>query len=254
MQRPSDPFVFTKKTVFMQRISDAVSSGSTRYIQGVIPVKKAGFFASKIHSRYDCQISGVQALRKRRAGHATAKLYFWHPQKGDANLHWILLVTDGKFQEGIGGDEKWRDPKMDKQRVAVTNYNLVRIVTKFDSKPRWTWRYTRASYDGFRLNIVNAIRTKNDEQLRQFIHSLWRSPGFGGVREQIKKIRDLIQDEWKRTRGSKEGMPEIPKTHGYVRRLKDKGVTLRAIKIQLEKLVLFSQEHLEEMEGFYSDD
>ncbi|HQV21882.1 MAG TPA: hypothetical protein PLJ88_02185 [Agitococcus sp.] len=240
MDKPSNPFVFTKKTIFMQRISDAVASGSTRYIQGVIPVEKAGFFASKIYSRYDCQTSGVQALRKRKAGFATAKLYFWHPKRGDLNLHWILLVSDGKFAEGVGGDEKWRDPKVDKQRIAVTNYQLVRVVTEYDTKPRWTWRYTRASYDGFRLAIVNSIRVKNDEQLRQLIHSLWRSAGFAGVREQVKKIGELIREEWKRSRGSKEGMPELPKAHGYVRRLKDKGVTLRAIKIQLEKMAVFT--------------
>lgn len=251
MDQPSNPFVFTKKTIFMQRISDAVTSGSTRYIQGIIPVDKAGFFASKVYSRYDCQSAGYQVARKRKAGFATAKLYFWHPQKEDLNLHWILLASDGQFKEGVGDDEKWRDPKIDKQRVGVTNYQLVRMITEFDTKPRWSWRYTRASYDGFRLNIVNAIRTKNDEQLRQLIHSLWRSAGFGGVREQVKKLGGLIRDEWKRTRGSKDGMPEIPKAHGYVRRLKDKGVRLRAIKIQLEKIEIFSKEHLDDMSTFY---
>lgn len=239
MDKPSNPFVFTKKTIFMQRISDAVASGSTRYIQGVIPVEKAGFFAAKIYSRYECSVYGVQALRKRRAGFATAKLYFWHPKREEPNLHWILLVSDGKFKDGVGDDEKWRDPKADKQRIQVSNYQLVRIITEFDKKPRWSWRYTRASYDGFKLNIVSAIRAKNDEHLRQIIHSLWRSAGFGGVREQVKKLGVLIREEWKRTRGSKEGMPEIPKAHGYVRRLKDKGVTLRAIKIQLEKINVF---------------
>ena len=69
---------------------------------------------------------------------------------------------------------------------------------------------------------MNAIRTKNDEQLRQVIYNLYRSPSFGGVREQVKSAASLIKEEWKRTRGTKEGMPEIPKALGYVRRLADK--------------------------------
>ena len=46
MDRPSNPFVFTKKTVFMQRLLDAMVHGAVRYIQGTVPVLKAGAFAS----------------------------------------------------------------------------------------------------------------------------------------------------------------------------------------------------------------
>jgi hypothetical protein len=41
MDRPSNPFVFTKKTVFMQRLSDAMVHGAVRYIQGTIAVSKS---------------------------------------------------------------------------------------------------------------------------------------------------------------------------------------------------------------------
>ena len=253
MQRPSNPFVFTKKTVFMQRISDAVVNGAVRYIQGTIPVSKAGFFASKMKERYEYDLSYKEASRKRKLGYATAKLLFWHPEKGCETLNWILLVTNGKFKDGVGLDEDWLDPKYKGGRISVTNYRLTRIPSTFDTKPRWSWRYTRASYDGLRNDIVNAIRTKNDERLRQLIYSIYKSPSFGGVREQVKSLVSLIKEEWKRTRGSKEGMPEIPKVLGYVRRLEDKGVRLVAIKIQLEKIEIFSKEHLDDMAEFYDD-
>ncbi len=254
MQRPSNPFVFTKKTVFMQRISDAVVNGSVRYIQGTIPVSKAGFFAAKMKDRYDYDLSYKQASRMRKLGYATSRLHFWHPKKGCLELHWILLATKGKFKDGVGLDENWLDPTYKNGRISVTNYRLVRIPSEFDTKPRWSWRYTRASYDGLRNNIVNAIRTKNDERLRQIIYNMYRSPCFGGGREQIKSAVSLIKDEWKRTRGSKEGMPEMPKLIGYVRRLEDKGVMLNSIKIQLEKIEIFSQEHLDDMSSFYDED
>ena len=111
MQRPSNPFVFTKKTVFMQRISDAVVNGAARYIQGTIPVSKAGKKKKKMKERYEYDLSYKEASRKRKLGYATAKLLFWHPEKGCETLNWILLVTNGKFKDGVGLDEDWLDPK-----------------------------------------------------------------------------------------------------------------------------------------------
>lgn len=251
MDRPSNPFVITKKTVFMQRISDATSKGAVRYIQGTVPVLKAGFFAAKMKERYEYDLSYQQASRQRKLGYATVKLYFWHSARGNKDLHWILLATNGKFKNDVGQDEKWRDPTHKQERIAVTNYVLVRNPTTFDSKPRWTWKYSRASYDAFRHNIVDSIRSKDDEKLKQTVHTLFRSPSFSGVRDQVKRVVQLITDEWKRTRSPTEMSPEIPKTLGYVRRLEDKGVRLHAIKVQLEKIQIFSKDHLEDMEGFY---
>ena len=102
--------------------------------------------------------------------------------------------------------------------------------------------------------VCTIFRTKDDEKLRQTIYTLFRSPSFSGVREQVKSIVQLITDEWKRTRNPKESMPQIPKTLGYVRRLEDKGVKLHSIKVQLEKIEIFSKDHLEDMEGFYDED
>lgn len=237
-ERPSNPFVFTKKTVYMQRIGDAVAKGATRYIQGIVRIKTAGVLASKFDKSYFCGVTPLQAFQARKKGLATGKLYFWQEDAKKDDLHWILLVTDGEFQKGIGHDEKWLDPKLDKQRVAVTNYNLVRIVTKFDSRPRWSWRYTRASYDSLGVNIIELIRAKKDEKLKEIITQLWRSPGFSGIRVQVKYLQKLIITEWKRSRRENEVMPTIPAHLGYVRKLPDKGVRLRAIKIAKAKAAI----------------
>ncbi len=252
MQRPSNPFVFTKKTVFMQRISDAVSKDSVRYLQGTVAVSKAGAFASKMTQRYDCDLTPVQAFRKRKAGYATAKLYFWYPHKGSLDLHWILFMTEGELEDADASDEQWRDPTRKKERVTITNYVLVRILTTFDIKPRWSWRYTKASFDDLCDDIVNAIRGKHDEQLKQLIYNAYRSPSFSGIREQVKEAVKLIEAEWQRTRRSKETMPAIPKFKGYIRRLPDKGVRLAAIKAQLAKLE--SESAGDDMSRFYDDE
>lgn len=251
MERQLNPFVITKKTVYMQRISDAASRGSTKYISGTIPVEKAGFFAAKMNDRYELKLAAFEALRKRKLGYATAKLIFWHPEKGSKSLNWILLITNGKFKDDIAEKENWIDLTTKSGRIKVTNYVLFRNPSTNDSKPRWTWKYSRYSYDGIRNNIVCSIRDKNDKMLREIIYNLFRSPSFAGVREQVKEIVNLIKDEWKRTRGSDEKMPEIPKTLGYVRRLSDKGVRLTAIRDQLEKIEIFSLEKLGDMSEFY---
>jgi hypothetical protein len=71
--------------------------------------------------------------------------------------------------------------------------------------------------------IVRVIRSRHDSRLEQIIYSLHRSPGFAGIRTQVKKLWDIIRAEWKRTRSKAEVMPEIPKNIGYVRRLPDVG-------------------------------
>ena len=235
----------------MQRISDAVSKGSVRYLQGTIAVVKAGAFASKMTQRFACDLTPVQASRKRKAGYATAKLYFWYPHKGSLDLHWILFITEGELEDTGGSDEQWRDPTKKKERVTITNYVLVRILTTFDIKPRCSWRYTKASFDDLCDDIVNAIRSKHDEQLKQLIYNLYRSPSFSGIREQVKKAVKLIEAEWQRTRGSKENMPAIPKFKGYVRRLPDKGVRLASIKVQLAKIETLAKD--EDMSRLYDD-
>jgi hypothetical protein len=71
--------------------------------------------------------------------------------------------------------------------------------------------------------IVRVIRSRHDSRLEQIIYSLHRSPGFSGVRQQVKKLWSLTKKEWNRSRGKSEVMPEIPKNIGYVRRLPDVG-------------------------------
>ncbi len=63
----SDPFVFEGKTHYMQRIADLVRAGHSQYVMGAIPVKKAGFFASKMesahHTHYSCLVEACCARR-----------------------------------------------------------------------------------------------------------------------------------------------------------------------------------------------
>jgi hypothetical protein len=214
---PRNPFIITKKTVFMQRIADLVRTGHTLYVQGTIPLEKAGFLAAKFEQRFHVERNKLEASRARKRGEHSARLLFWLPDDSE-QVHWILLFCPGSV---IDTTEKWRNALSD--RIHLTGYELVRLTKAGAGHPVWTWRYTRTRYDELREAVVQAIRRKRDDELRQLIHTLWRSPGFAGIRAQVKKIADVIRAEWKRARSKSEVMPEIPAHLGYVRRLRDVG-------------------------------
>jgi hypothetical protein len=217
---PRDPFILTKKTVFMQRIADLVRTGHNHYVQGTIPLEKTGFLAAKFEQRFQIQRNKLEASRARKRGEHSARLLFWLPEESE-QVHWILLFCPGSV---IDQTEKWRYALSD--RIQLTGYELVRLTKEGSDHPVWTWRYTRTRYDELRIAVVLAIRRNRDDELRQLIHTLWRSPGFAGIRAQVKKVGDLIRSDWKRARGKNETMPEIPVRLGYVRRLPDVGMSL----------------------------
>lgn len=55
---------------------------------------------------------------------------------------------EGQFKdERMAMKEKWRDPMRLQQRIIFTQYVLVRIPNPYDGQVRWSWRYTRMSYE-----------------------------------------------------------------------------------------------------------
>jgi len=220
----SNPFVFTKKTPFMQRIADLVRSGHTQYVQGVISVEKAGFFSFKMETQYGTAKNKVDACRARQRGEGSARLLFLH--HGDERfLTWILLYQQGNQLTKF--ETNWRDALEDK--ICLTGYELVRRTRPSATKPAWTWRYSQSQYERLRDQIIQSIRGKRDDVLRQLIHSIARSPGFAGARDQVKSLFDLIKSEWKRRRAKTEQCPVLPK-HGYTRRIEDHGCRLTELR------------------------
>jgi hypothetical protein len=219
-----NPFIFTYKTPFMQRISDFVRTGHTQYIMGTISVSKAGLFAQKFEKKFQTGRTNVETCRARQQGEHSARLLFLH-QDSTPNLTWILLYFPGATPDQSG--QKWRNALKD--RINITGYELVRHTRQKSKKPAWTWRYEETRYIGLRDSILMAIRKTHELELNKLIHTLVRSPGFAAVRAQVKKLLTLLQSEWKRRHAKTDTMPEIPK-HGYTRRLKDKGCFLLELK------------------------
>jgi len=221
MQSPSwnakNPWIFTKKSVFMQRIADRVRNGCTLFLQGQSHLEKVPFLAQKLLDRYPLNLTAMQASRRRKSGGGTYTWVGYYEPEHDL-VHWVLLLDPGQV---IDDTDKWLS--VTQERVKITGYELVRLNRTGASAPSWTWRYTRLRMDQIRTAFVSAIRGRRDLDFAQLAHSTWRSPGFAGVREQVKKLRQLIVSEWKRARSEAEVMPDLPKQIGYVRRLPDVG-------------------------------
>jgi hypothetical protein len=213
----ADPFIYTSKTVWMQRVADAVKAGAPLYILGQIPLQKAPFLLEKFGKRYILNAARMTDSRARKAGEPVAR-WIGYLEEKTGTVHWVLLYWPGKE---ICREEKWLYTAKD--RIRHSGYELVRLTRPGAKLPVLTWRYTREQYQALRDEIIRFIRTRQDVLLEQRIYSLSKSPGFSGVREQVKALWKLIRDEWKRSRKKTETPPAIPPTINYVRRLPDRG-------------------------------
>lgn len=226
---PSNPFIFTKKTVFMQRMGDAVRAGALHYISGSIPLRKAPFLVQKFAARYHVNLSRIQDHRARQSGEDVARWLGWFDESTSL-VHWVLFYYPGKT---LCREERWKNPFDD--RIHLTGYELVRVTKPGTKKPAITWRYTRDQYRQMHDQIVFVIRGRQDAVLDQLIFSLSKSPGFSGIREQVKKLWQIVKAEWKRTRSKNEPCPAIPTNIGYVRRLPDVGMVWSELMQSINK-------------------
>ncbi len=209
-----DPQIYTKKTVWMQRISDYVRTGSDRYIQGETALEKVPALVARFEGRYVMNRPRAAMQRARERGQNTAVWKAYYP-KDQEKVLWVLLAN---LVEEDG--ESWRDAKVDRIEVPI-GLELVRQTRKGSRQAAWTWRYRKSTYEIMKMVIVEDLRQRRDFRLRQMIYNLHRTPGFAGTRVQVKELWKLLRAEWKRSRGSNEKMPELPKNIGYLRRLPD---------------------------------
>ena len=214
----TNPWLFTKKTVWMQRVSDAVKAGAAAFLQGSTRLEKVPFLVQKFSARYPTNLTSRNDLSTRKRGKTVQRWIGYYD--GSDHVNWCLFVWPGEDFER--SSDAWQDLKS--QRVRYTSYELVRITKSGAKAPVLTWRYQKQRFEEIHDEIVQVIRQRHDARLEQIIHSLHRSPGFAGVRQQVKKLWQIVRAEWKRTRSKSEECPAIPPNIGYVRRLPDVGM------------------------------
>lgn len=217
-----DPLVFDRKTVFMQRIADQVRRGYRWYAMGEVRLDRAKALVAKFARLYNVHLHRNQKLRERASGLASADLLLWQPHTD--TIVFCLLVTPGPH--AARSLEKLVDAATKTTRLTLGDYELVQKPRTGSDRASWTWRLTIQAYEGWRLRALEVCRKGNDFEVQQFIASIHATPGFAGVREQVKKVKALFRSEWRRRRPDRMPIPTISQRQRYVQRLPNSGATL----------------------------
>jgi hypothetical protein len=237
LQQHYNPIVFDRKTVFMQRLADFVRLGYRHYVLGEVRPDRAWALASKFRRLYEVHLHRNQRARARANGEGSAYVLWWQPHA--ESVVFALLLTPG--QHAAQQLEKLLDAAERGGRLKLGAYELVQRPREGKAAPAWTWRLTDEAYEGWRARVLEVVRGGNDFVVQQLVTDLMATPGFAGVREQVKKLKALFRAEWARRRG-KQQMPALPRQR-FVQRLENKGVRLSSLCSSRTTAVTLAGEH-----------
>lgn len=233
MKKP-EPYVHIKSAVWMQRVVDLVRTGHYWYIAGVCPLERLPELHEKLDRIYDHSMTRMQASRHRRAGGSTSRfLSVISPDSPDGPVvDWILLRTNGDLPP-LAKDirERWRDARKD--RIEYQYYEIFQMTKVGVGKPVWTWRFKRDYVRAARVAILIVIKNNRLDMVNYFLRPIFKSPGFAGIRQEVKKFRELVVSEWRKGGKPINKMPEMPPIVGYIRKLADK---TEKVSVLLKKL------------------
>ncbi|BAZ94618.1 uncharacterized protein FOKN1_2241 [Thiohalobacter thiocyanaticus] len=221
-----DPQIYLHKSIVMQRLLDAVCRGYVRHTAGVVPAHKAPRLAEKFAQCYSVHRNANQRAYARRKGQANARLFILVNSEAPTQLLWWLLATEG--EGAVHGLERLRHARNARGRVRVgDDYELIRRTRRRDKGGGavWSWRMTRECYSQWRERIIQASRRSVSTEINRAVRSLYRTPGYSGVRDQVGKLIALARSEWRRRHGNADALMLAPKL-GYVDRLPDSTVLL----------------------------
>jgi len=229
-----DPDIPRFQTVVLQRLLDAVTQGYRHHTGGLVPAEKASALAEKFHSLY-----GVGATRNQRAyrktqGQANARLLLYPVTDEAPGFRWWLLATPGGGP--VHERERLKDATQAGERLTWGDRFELVHQPRPGISARWTWRMTREEFQAWHERIRIAVRHReSDDLVQQLIWSLYRVPGFGGLRDQVKQLSRQLAKEWQRSRRASAPMPELPGFIGYVRRTTCEAFPLSLVQDRLLK-------------------
>lgn len=208
-----DPMVCVHKIDAMQLIQDLVSHGYSWWIAGEVEANRASAFVSKMDELYGVGLDRNRRARRAARGECNAYLVLY-PKPDATALRWWLLATDGQGE--IRRREKMTPLGSKATRLEWRGYELVRLTFKMRKKSSWTWRMTQAEVEGWHARLKRAGSSQNPILMEQAIHSLYRAPGFAGIRQQIGYLMTVAREEWKA--GHAAQLPKTPSRLLYLRK------------------------------------
>ena len=228
--------IHLKRMALMQRLADYVRTGHVYYVIGQTELEKTPALAEKFSRLYDTNMDKLQASRARKKGRASARLFIYCGDKTptkDSRVWWILLRTKGDLSPAaMESKQEWID--YNKSGLRFQKFQLLRITKPGEKKPLFSWKHNRDEIDAIRAIVISAVRLKQNKILEEILDKAFSAPGFAGIREDQKKLKDLVKNEWKRSRSQSEPLPKMPELF-YVRRTADQTSTAKALLSKASK-------------------
>jgi hypothetical protein len=210
--------VITHKTVLMQQIQNYARVGYHFYHTGVVSPKAALSWARKADRYYAVSLDRNRRARAKRLGEGCAILLL-HEIENCGKLWWILMVTPPSRSHPAHQLEPLKNAFDSRSRIQITGYELCHLTKKgVAGIPVLSWRMTADAYEARREAIIDTVRRGSPLEMRRLIVSLWRSPGFFGIRQQVGHCVQLLRAEFRRRRPS-QAMPRMPNRLLYLSRL-----------------------------------
>ena len=189
-----NPIVLTSKTIFLQRIQEAAINGYRYFIQGSISVKKAPGLARKFKELYLVNLDKNARYRRKAVGQGNARLILRFNE--ELAVDFFLLVSPGEHP--AHQLEKLTDIR--KKLLVYREFELVLLTLKGRSKPGLTWRLSADTMTAWKERVHLYTVHYNKLELFRAWHSLYRTPGFAGVRRQVGELVAYWRKVWKQHR------------------------------------------------------
>lgn len=193
---PFNPIVFESRTRFLQRVQEAVSDGYPHYTEGNVPPTKMPGLCRKFAELYGVDLDKNARYRRQAAGRGNARLVMHFD---GTRVQFVLLVSKGDHP--AHQLEKLRSAVA--APIALFEYELVRQTVAGRQKPSWTWRFTKDAREGWGQRLRLATTHANYNELVQAWYSLYRVPGFNGVRSDVGRLVAQWRATWRLTHGTK---------------------------------------------------
>lgn len=110
----------------------------------------------------------------------------------------VSRVSSRRHASGPGHElERLKDAAVPGERLGWGDRFELVYQPRAGVSARWTWRMSREEYQAWHERIRIAVRSRDgDDLVQQLIWSLFRIPGFGGLRDQVKLLRRQLVKEF----------------------------------------------------------
>lgn len=195
----------------MQRVSDALRSGLTWYVQGSLPLPDAGRLMAKFQERFPALTRDRKhAHRQKLAGEPRYKLVVFANRSSDEALFWLLTDRPDDPRE------KWLDAT--RSRLRCYEYEAVQRTRAGAETPAWSWAFAADHFKRLKDEIASSIRRGTKPCTAVGMGQEARTwAGFSGVRAQHAQLAKVYRHEWSRKHGTE---PEPWPRLRYVQRLR----------------------------------